>query len=306
VTQWNESDPRNLDPFSAVISERQLARTQDRLALANKDTGLNSLSHAGGTPPIVTGTELVSNVGNIHVKWVRSTITDLKFYQIQIATNSDFTQNVITKNWQDTEYIWEEGSEDETYYIRVRAVNTANNAGPWSARVNSLTGKVYTAIIDVDATTNVVRFVYGDDPGENFSVLNSNGATEDYGNLTIDVFDDDSVVSPSVIFTFDYASNYVAATSTMNFTVSMYRREQGDILWGAAINSAQQDLKSTIGNVGTADYARAQVPTFVNFDEPGQGIWEYKINVTVNFTGGSNAIYFQGNYLEMEFWQTKR
>jgi hypothetical protein len=47
------------------------------------------------------------------------------------------------------------------------------------------------------------------------------------------------------------------------------------------------------------------VPAFVNYDEPGQGIWEYKVRVAVT-AGGANTISFQGVMLEMEFWQTKR
>ncbi|MHC4698943.1 MAG: hypothetical protein ACYTFQ_00050 [Planctomycetota bacterium] len=305
MTQWSDSyGAYNIDPFSRSIEERNWARQLDRMAVAHPGTSVSSITRAGGTPPIVTGITLVQAIDRIHIQWSATPIADLKFYEVQIATNSTFTQDVILKKTGEDEYVWEEGDEDITYWLRVRAVNNSNNGGAWSARVNSATGKVYTAIIDVDATSNVTRFIYGDDTAETFTNLTDTGTTsEDYGNLTIDVFDSDSVVSPTIIFEFDYSAVYTVA-NTCHYTTSLFRREQGTTPWGAAINSAQNDIKSTIPGIGSGT-ARAQVPAFVNYDEPGQGIWEYKVRVAVT-AGGANTISFQGVMLEMEFWQTKR
>lgn len=320
MTQWNESRYNRFayDPFSSSIEERTLAREQERLAYANSYADLNNLTNAGTDPPIVTGLTLVSNVNTIHVKWTASNIPDLRHYELQIALNSDFTDTVITKKTQEIEYIWEEGDVDTAYYIRVRAVNILGNPGPWSSRVNTLTGKVYTSLIEVDATTNVVRFVYGDDGGETFATLGYNGtaSTEDYGNLTIDVFDSDSVVQPNIIMKFEYASKYPIGGGsyyTQNYQVGLYRREQGTTPWGTALNTAQIDVKSSVPSTyaGFAtDKAQAKVPVFTNYDEPGQGIWEYMVRVTIvdasSPSAGAAWLTWKGLYLEMEFWQTKR
>jgi hypothetical protein len=309
MSQWNESDPRSIDPFSSSIQERKNQRALDRLAVANANASVTDISNAGGTPPMVTGLTLLSNVGSIHVKWGRSTITDLKTYELQIATNGDFTEAVITKSTRELEYLWEEGDDDTAYYMRVRAVNIAGNPSPWSARLNTSTGLVNTALIDVDATTQVARFVYGDDGGETFAKLDTNGESEDYGNLTIDIFDDDAVVSPTIVFEYDYAADYRTVSATMNITFELYRRVKDTPPW-VQVNSATVDIKSSIPNIGgsrtVGDTARAVVPSFVNFDEPGQGEWDYMIRVTVNFTGANNYIEFTGVLLEMEWWQSKR
>jgi hypothetical protein len=297
-------DLYNIDPFSRSIEEREWARQIDRLAVAHPGSTVRGLERAGGTPPMPTGITLVSAIDRIHIIWTEVPIADLKFYEVQIATNSTFTDNVVTRQTGKPEYVWEEGDEDTDYFLRVRAVNISNNGSAWSARVNSETGKVYTAIIDVDATSSVTRFVYGDDTSETFTNLTDTGTTsEDYGNLVIDVFDDDSVISPTVVFEYDYSAVY-SVNNSCNFTTSLFRREQGTTSWGTAINSAQNDIKSTIPGIGSGT-ARAQVPAFVNYDEPGQGIWEYKIRVAVA-AGGVNTISFQGVLLEMEWWQTKR
>jgi hypothetical protein len=311
MTQWNENDPRSQSPYGSSLQDRRDRRTLDRLARANANADVNDTAYAGGTPPMVTGLSLVSNVGSIHVKWSRSSISDLKTYELQIATNGDFTENVLTKSTRELEYNWEEGEDDTTYYMRVRAVNIPGNPGPWGARLNTDTGLVNTALIDVDATTQVARFVYGDDGGETFATLGSvaTGDTEDYGNLTIDIFDDDAVVSPTIVFEYDYAADYLTVSATMNITFGLYRRVKDTPPW-VLVNSASVDIKSSIPNIGGArtagDTARATVPSFVNFDEPGQGEWDYMVRVTVNYTGANNYVEFTGVLLELEFWQSKR
>jgi hypothetical protein len=285
--------------FDLSEALRRLQQEQDRNARANSGASLNDLSLAGGTPPMVTGLTLVSNIGGIHVSWTGSTITDLKTYQIQISTNAVFTSDVVTKETRETEYRWDEGTSGVTYYIRVRTENVPGNTGPWGARVNTTTGTVATADINVNAASEIHSFT----KSSGFTLLNASAANEAYGPLSIDVFDNDSVVTPMLVFEFDYSATWNAAGSNY-ITFELFRRASGATTWGAAINSARIDVKSSIPSAGGGT-ARTTSPMFTNFDQPGAGVWEYQIKVTLTIAG-TNALSFQGVDLDMEFIQSKR
>jgi hypothetical protein len=290
--------------FSLSAEEIRIQQEQDRLAVANPNANINSLSQAGGTPPTVTGLGLVTNVGTIHVRWNSSDISDLKFYEVQISENAVFTTGVITRYTRETEYRWSEGTGGTTYYVRVRVHNTSSNFGPWSSRVNTTTGKVSTSDIDVGAASEIHTFTYGDDAGETFTLLNATGNNEAYGPLVVDVFDNNSVVEPIVFFEFDYSCNWGAGDTANYYTINLERRAQGATSW-TVVNSARIDMKSTVPTFGGGT-ARTTSPSFSNYDQPGSGVWEYQIKITLTITGTTAALTFQGQLLEMEFTQSKR
>lgn len=286
----------------------------DRRALANPGVDAKSTSVRSGdaTPPRVSGispSTVFTQPGTFTVKWNAAAINDLQRYEVQISTTADFTQDVVTDSTRNLHYTWNEGDVDTTYYLRVRAVNTKGNAGPWSSRISSATGKVATATIVVNAASEIDSFTQS----TGFSQLQGTGSvtTETYGPVEISVFDDNSVVDPVIVFEVDYRSDYYAIGTNQLF-VELLRRPAGGTS-DTVIDDVTTDFKSTIPNIAgvpTGNTARTTVDVGATKDQPGEGDFEYRIRLTITSsggsTGGNNDLWIRGIDLNMEFTQSKR
>jgi hypothetical protein len=281
--------------------EERLMREIERRALANPDVdATESTRSAGGTPPAVTGIQKVTRPGTLTVSWSRVPITDLRNYEVLIATNATFTSGVVTRSTRELQFTWEEGDDTSTYYIKVRAINTANNPGAYSATVNTANGKVTTSNIDPNAASEIHAFT----KTAGFTTLDTDTETETYGPVSIDVFDADSVVEPRVIFQVDFSSTWVAASTTNRLTIELLRRPEGG--GDTVIDTAVTDFKSDLPGAATGGVVRLTLPTFTSFDQPGAGTFEYRMRLTLSIDALGSALSVVGIDLNMEFVQSKR
>jgi hypothetical protein len=292
-----------LDPERTERRIRNLEREIAQRARANPQRGHGRV-FAGGRPPQVSGLALLSSAPNtIAIEWNPVAVSDLLYYEVQVAKDAQFTVDVETLVAGGTTTYSYAADNSSTlqltpYYLRVRAVNQQGNPGEWSARLNSTSGQVASADFTRGAAGEIYQYV----KSSSFSVLNGDGETETYGPVTIDVFDEYSVVQPAVIFEYNFSSDWVGA-GDCNMTWEFLRRPVGGGS-DTVIDSVTVDSHSTIPTSG-GGVARAVSPTFISYDAPGTGEWEYRIRVTVGLSGG-NSLTFFGVDLTMEFIQSKR
>jgi hypothetical protein len=258
-----------------------------------------ALSRAGGTPAAPTGVELLSATpGAITVGWNAPLQRDIVRFDVQISTSSVFIGDARTFAVSSSSESFTYTTEDPeaTYYIRVRTVGS-QRASEWSAVVNSTTGAVTTAHFEAGAATEIYEYT----KSSSFTNLNTNNETETYGPVTVDVYDDTSVVEPAIIFEFDYSSNYSGANNC-RVKFDFLRRPSGGS--DTTVDTVTVDFKSVVPSSGGGT-ARAVAPVFTAFDAPGAGLFEYRIKVTTEI-GAGNTLSFQGVDLIMEFVQSKR
>lgn len=129
-----------------------------RAAVANPTFRVTE--RAGGVPPRPTGLTKVEGPGTITVAWQQVSIADLLYYEVQVSTDSSFVASVFTDQaGASGRYTYQGGLAGTTYFLRVRTVNGDGNASEWSATINSQTGQVTAAGINVTSlgaiTTNL-------------------------------------------------------------------------------------------------------------------------------------------------------
>jgi len=156
----------NLDPdIQAALDflEQRLNVEIDRRALSNPDVGVNETQRAGGRPPAVQGLTLgqSSSVGSIQIRWSPVPIADLRRYEVEVATDPDFTGLVEGSPFTTTRTGFEftEGGPGETFFFRVRAVNQQGVEGGFSGVLDSATGRAGSADLFSGAATEWARVV---------------------------------------------------------------------------------------------------------------------------------------------------
>lgn len=93
-------------------------------------------------PGGVANLTLTGYVTSILAKWDAPADTDIVGYEVQVASDSGFTSIVQTREAGGTNCLVSNLSYDIDYYVRVRAVDTSNNVGPWSATVSGQASRV--------------------------------------------------------------------------------------------------------------------------------------------------------------------
>lgn len=131
---------------------RELEQQIDSKAASNIELEPGDVTVTGGVPT-VDGIILVSTIGRIAIVWNNVPISNLKRYEVQIATDTQFTTNLVTRFTRETFYAWTEGDADTTHFLRVRARNTDEQTGSFSAVVNGKNGTVISADIAAQAIT---------------------------------------------------------------------------------------------------------------------------------------------------------
>lgn len=122
--------------------------------------GLNYVIAAVDTTPpaTVTGVTVTSAFKSVFINWDINTDTDLKEYEVQVATNSSFNTGLNTFHTS-SDTITYQGVPGTTYYVRVRAVDLSGNypttGGPanngWSNIGSTITALVKA--VDIEALT---------------------------------------------------------------------------------------------------------------------------------------------------------
>lgn len=118
----------------------QSGYTADSLITAQTDTS------APATP---TGLAVGAGFKSVTATWTENTEPDVKngngYYEIQRATDSGFTANVVTKKLGSTVGGWSDLATGTTYWVRVRAVDSSGNPSAYTAGVSATTSQVQTA-----------------------------------------------------------------------------------------------------------------------------------------------------------------
>ena len=132
------------------------------LKIENKVKNLGSYSQSPTTdsaPPVESGTDqtpgLVFGVsvtatvpGAITLRWVGLVSNNINHYDVWVSTDKSFVDPIATHQYKVSNKTNvftfaepDDGTLDPPYYLKVRGVSTSGRTGPWSAVVDSQTGK---------------------------------------------------------------------------------------------------------------------------------------------------------------------
>lgn len=104
--------------------------------------------------PAPTGFGLIANVKAITANWNEVPIPDLLHYEIDIARDEAFTDDVKTHVTKETQYIFQQANINETRYAKVKAISQKGIAGFASGILNTTTAQVITnTLADGSVTT---------------------------------------------------------------------------------------------------------------------------------------------------------
>lgn len=135
--------------FEGVVElRRQLrqleAEIENRTPANVAALGQQGLARIGSRPPTPTGVQATPATGRILLTWNAVNVADLMRYEVQISTNPGLgaAETFYTGN---NFFTWEKAVSGTTYYLRVRAVNTAGVAGAYS-NIVSTAPKIVTSV----------------------------------------------------------------------------------------------------------------------------------------------------------------
>ncbi|MBB6061880.1 uncharacterized protein YoxC [Thermosipho japonicus] len=116
-----------------------------------------SITSAKDTTPPATPTGLTATglFQKVLLEWNENTEPDLDSYEVQVATDSVFTQNIKTFKMNATTYTFA-GNSNTTYYFRLRAVDKSGNKSGWSSSVSATTTKVYDEDLESQTLNDTV------------------------------------------------------------------------------------------------------------------------------------------------------
>lgn len=142
--------------------ETRLRRIEEELAqrqLANLDVTTGAIKRSTSTVTSVTGIRVDNEVvGGLGITWNPADIADLRRYEINIAATADFGSNVQEYRTTAPRFLSSGLSANQTYYVRVRAVNSRGEAGPWSGILNTSTKQATFTNLAAGAASNITVF----------------------------------------------------------------------------------------------------------------------------------------------------
>lgn len=154
--RWTEKD------FDGVVElRRQLrqieAEIENRTPANISGTALSGLSRIGTRPPAPTGVQVTPATGRLLLTWGAVNVADLARYEVQIADNIGFgaAETFSTAN---TFFTYEKAITGTTYYLRVRALNTAGTPSVYS-NIVSTAPKAVTSVEAPIASTSPIDLV---------------------------------------------------------------------------------------------------------------------------------------------------
>jgi hypothetical protein len=143
------------DNLDLELRLRRIEVELGKRAFANEDA--TTLSRGRGDVPRVAGLRVGGQIpGGLTVNWNAVTISDLRRYEIEFATDLAFTKNKQAFTAGGITYPFTTAlGGGLVYYARVRAVNSTGRRGTWSITLNTSTGQADSGDIAdgaVDAT----------------------------------------------------------------------------------------------------------------------------------------------------------
>lgn len=136
---------------------QRLEDAQDRELTGDRFELASSQFRSGGTPPRVSGLTLVrAKLGQAAITWNKVAIRDLRAYEVQLSSNTGFTNATIEKVTNE-EFAFQDPPEGD-FFVRVRAINQVGTAGPFSGTISGASGLVVTDDIE-DLAVTTPKFV---------------------------------------------------------------------------------------------------------------------------------------------------
>jgi len=140
--------------------ERRLRGIETAIAqLQPANVDASNVGSARGPVPQVTGLRVTgSTPGATAIAWNAVSIADLRRYELELATTAGFSADLQETNVAGTTYSFSSasatgGGGGVTWYARVRAVNSIQQNGPWSATLNLTTGQAQTSDLGDESVT---------------------------------------------------------------------------------------------------------------------------------------------------------
>jgi hypothetical protein len=214
--------------------------------------------------------------GAITVRWNAAPAADLSHYNVEVSESSGFTGST-TYRTTGTRFEYTDGVQGTTYFIRVSTINKDGTASDPTPTLNSTTGQVGTAALEVGAASSVSRFAKSTGFTKMVAV-DVPGDTQVFGPVFVEVARDDSVVLPLVVTEVDLHSNWTGV-SYQYVLMELLRRRSGESN-DTVIDSVQPDFKSDLPGVALPATARVVLAAFTTFDTPGAGDVEYRVRLT--------------------------
>lgn len=283
------------DYFAQLDRLEQVGQLNRRIQADGSGSATRSSTADGQVPP-VSGLTLVKTQGGIELSWNEVNLRDLLRYEVWVATDAAFStgdtgatgDQIGQYRTRDSKYLLADLASTVTYYVRVRAVNTAGNPGAWSPVGNTTTGLIITA----DITAGDVAEFVENTQSTGFTTLNTNGEEDQFNYVDVTVGGPNESVSYQFFLTFNYDTTFAAGGDTLNFELELYRRADGATTQGTKIgDTITIDTKSDVPTTGTSSAAATLFGTFPRETSLAAGTYEYSILARVNLTGSSTIVF---------------
>lgn len=264
--------------INEVEIDKQFSELKDLIDTklgANPESGDPAQRAQATTLPQVTGIRTSNQiVGAISFEWNSVSITNLLYYDVQVSSLENFTNN-STKSYKvtgATSLILSDVSAGDARYVRVR-VAAPNGFGPWSSSLNTQTGKATPNQLLAGAASNIVRHVQTAFDPQSLNTLTGVQFGE-YGFIDIETIG-------GVVIVFTTLQYYVSYNIGFKLTVSL--KEDGNSIL---------TFDNYIESMGvTADCSLIQsLPGMAIPSTPPPGVhtysWEIVIEDTQNWGSG--------------------
>jgi hypothetical protein len=242
-------------------------------------------------------------MNNITLRWDPIGITNVEYYEIQIADNQAFDLPK-THRQRNLQFTYEEGDPDTEYYARVRVKPINKPYGAWSGTLSTTTGIATYTHLEQGAATNVTDNYFDlsgeaalDPYADNGMAAGLWTSTGYYGGTTIRCYG--GTVLPYIVFQYSVASTWVLAAAPhreAKVDIEVLRRgDTGEV----GVDDVTIGSYSTVGTYNAAVPANsvtARVPSLglASPDDPGFGVWRYRVKLDVTGDSqGANPSYIR-------------
>jgi len=218
-------------------------------------------------PPQISGLRVENNViGALSVKWNSSDLSDLRRYEVQVATDPNF-RDADTFTVLEPQYIFPDGAADQTYFVRVRQINSRGEASPYSSFLNTTTGQATFLNLASGSASNIT------------TVIQTSGfspAELDTGGTTIGTYASSRISFPTAAEALIFGAAKVDINLRATHTVFIRLRVDGDPkqTYENRSDSAGSDGRLTVPGLGFPQLIGAGFHTFdfeVELLKPGGG-----------------------------------
>jgi hypothetical protein len=312
VARWNETFIPLLTQIGASIDALfgSFARAAPS---ANPTADQDNLSTTADNQ--VTGLTATESLGVVRATWNPVSLTAITRYDLQLATDADFTQGLESVSTQDPHGQIGDQTPGEGYFLRVRVVDGSGNPGPFSPAVTVNlapveTPDIETAAVDTNQVASEAMLAYAETGFFAFTELSLTGTTtEDYDGHEV-LFPDTSTRTVIEI-DYEYQADVVSSTASglVTVTASLLRYPFGlTVTQADIVDEIVIDL--TANTVpGSGSYASG-ILHFRFLSDPippeGPGEYTYVLRLSIAGSGGTEVISLIGTQLFITSFTHKR